>query len=606
MKGGINSLNMDLCMAVAAEGQDVICVVDEADESSIRSAEARRVVVIPLRQNVRQVAVADALVDLVQREGFPAVSWWIGHDVITGETARRAAQVGGGRVAVLHHIHHLSNKLIEGVASEKVQELDVAQRGLLRGAHLVVAVGPSLRRSAEDLLRGDRGPEVVELIPGLAEIEPSALPHKFSTVILGRFEDSAAKTKQLDLSVAAFAQAARDPAGPLGAQPLLTVFGCTESKARRRLDALVEGYAKRRVDVQYLPFEVDRDKLLAEVARQSAVMMLSWYEAFGLVAWEAIAAGVPLVLSRATGAYQQLERMLGNEAERLVAAVNVKAEAEPSKVRLEDVENVAAALHRIAADPSGARERALELRRCLVAAGVTWRRAARALVDACHAIDASPTTIGRRDLQDFVCAEVRIAKSAGVCVALCLVVDSPEKTRTAVSTLASDIARRKGTPADVAARIAARGFDLFLDPPEVRRILADFALTAPVRAYAVVKRAGKETVPSDLMTGLLHARFRKRDLPLRSIRGATAMLAELKAATHAGWKLAGRPEPPPDVAVEPPEKGSLTALAAMMAEAVASAADGREHDVLTLLRIKFAHIYDVDSRSNYRADDAYP
>jgi glycosyltransferase involved in cell wall biosynthesis len=50
------------------------------------------------------------------------------------------------------------------------------------------------------------------------------------------------------------------------------------------------------VNLHALPYTDDRQQLYSELSRASVALMPSWHEGFGLVAWEAIAAGVPLIV----------------------------------------------------------------------------------------------------------------------------------------------------------------------------------------------------------------------------------------------------------------------------------------------------------------------
>lgn len=611
LKGGINALNMDLCIAVAAEEVLVACVVGKENKQAIADAEAKQILLIPFGEEPRDPSVAEQLIEIVRREGFATNSWWIGHDMITGNLAVRAAKLAGGRAAVIHHMHHLTYKLIEGEVSKKVQSRDIEQRELLQGAQLVVVIGPSLSRSADDLLRGaTRRPAIIELIPGLADVKPEDAPSNFAAVVLGRFEDSSAKTKQLDLSVAAFGRAAQNANGPLGHHPNLTIYGSPET-TRTRLSKLVEPYATRRVDLHPLDFEIDRQKLFSEIARKSVVMMLSWYEAFGLVAWEAIAAGVPLIISRATGAYQQLRIMFREEADHLVEAVDIKAAADSSTLREEDVAQVAAALTRIATDPKSARERARDLRQRLIEANISWQIAAQRLIEKCAAVDEfSPAIILQSDQQDFICAESGIVNAGKTAVALCLVVDRSDETRASIGSLAERIARARGTSQESADRIVEQGFASVLDQPEVYREIVNFATTAPIRAYVIVMSRTGLVAPKELrkilFSGLFQERFKKRDLHLHAVCVAQDVLNELTPIVQDQWTRHGRNRPIPAIAAEVPSKRSLMGIALTMAAAVAAVAESGDSAEFKRLRLKFAHIFDFDNRKNYRSDDEYP
>src|SRR5918999_5248329 len=66
-------------------------------------------------------------------------------------------------------------------------------------------------------------------------------------------------------------------------------------------------YADAVVNLHALPYIQDRQQLYSELSKASVALMPSWHEGFGLVAWEAIAAGVPVIVSKHSGVYRLLD-----------------------------------------------------------------------------------------------------------------------------------------------------------------------------------------------------------------------------------------------------------------------------------------------------------
>jgi glycosyltransferase involved in cell wall biosynthesis len=188
-------------------------------------------------------------------------------------------------------------------------------------ADLVLAVGPLLRDTANDLI--SRSKPVHMLIPGLAEIDPQNAPNTFVAFLSGRLSDDAARIKQGHLGIAAFARAqaeARYESRPdtLRRQPKLLLRGVdfegqladsslsAQYDPETELKQFAEKYAQAVVNLHALPYTDDRQQLYSELSRASVALMPSWHEGFGLVAWEAIAAGVPLIVSEHSGVYRLL------------------------------------------------------------------------------------------------------------------------------------------------------------------------------------------------------------------------------------------------------------------------------------------------------------
>jgi glycosyltransferase involved in cell wall biosynthesis len=162
------------------------------------------------------------------------------------------------------------------------------------------------------------------LISGLAEIDPQIAPNTFVAFLSGRLSDDAARIKQGQLGIAAFATAQRDARhegrpDALRKQPKLLLRGVdfegqlgesslsAQQDPETELKEFAEKYAQAVVNLHTLPYTDDRQQLYSELSRSSVALMRSWHEGFGLVAWEAIAAGVPLIVSEHSGVYRLLD-----------------------------------------------------------------------------------------------------------------------------------------------------------------------------------------------------------------------------------------------------------------------------------------------------------
>ena len=135
-----------------------------------------------------------------------------------------------------------------------------------------------------------------------------------------------------------------------------------------------------------LPFDEDREEMLAELGRANAALMLSWHEGFGLTGWEAIAGEVPLVVSRQSGLWKLLEETFGSGvANGLVRSVDVRGADgidETTNFRPEDEKAVKDIILDLAANPDDARRAASELKQRLAEKLIcTWENTARQFVE---------------------------------------------------------------------------------------------------------------------------------------------------------------------------------------------------------------------------------
>jgi glycosyltransferase involved in cell wall biosynthesis len=392
--GGINSFNTDFLSAFGIaynRSAQVICIVASATAEEIEQAAKVYVTLVPLPykplNNLFTQEQGQAGIEALNNKNIsfdPKLTIWLGHDRITGAAACAAAKNAGGRSALIHHMsydHYESYAENSQIAYEKKQE----QATLFRDADIVLAVGPLLRDALKDILGSSK--PVHTLIPGLAEIEPREAPKTFTAFLSGRLGDNAARIKQSYLGVAAFAQAHRDarkdgmPEG-LCSQPKLVLRGIdfeapavqplTQSQPdpETELKIFAEKYANGVINLYTLPFTQDRKTLYNDLSGANVALMPSWHEGFGLVAGEAIAAGVPLLLSKNSGVYHFLEEEFPDAGTGCVYVIDVRGSNNAPFFHAEDLQNSVSALKAIAHKPVEARRKASMLRGLL--SEYTW------------------------------------------------------------------------------------------------------------------------------------------------------------------------------------------------------------------------------------------
>jgi glycosyltransferase involved in cell wall biosynthesis/tetratricopeptide (TPR) repeat protein len=399
--GGINAFNADLLEAVAAgfwERVESVCVVLDASEDEIQRFRDRGIILVSLGlRDQRQMpatlepqawAALTTCLDSL-RAGDHNHIVWLGHDRITGSIALEAQRQRGGESAL---IHHMSYERYEAFAegSQAAETKRSEQSALFKEAGHIFAVGPLLAESLADLT--DRSDGHV-LIPGLAEIEPRMVaPRVFKVLLSGRLSPDTRKIKQAYLGLAGFGHAValcdgnsgypdilrgeREPAMRLRGVDFENDVSLDAQGAEAELRAFVESHAGRVLPLSFLPFTQDRKTLFEELRQSSVALMPSWHEGFGLVAWEAIAAGVPVIVSRKSGVYRLLDELglCGR-----VLSVDPKGSNMQPFFRDEDRAEVAMRLIDVAKEPEAWRRKADRLRQHLLD-DYTWRRCAEALV----------------------------------------------------------------------------------------------------------------------------------------------------------------------------------------------------------------------------------
>ena len=307
--GGINSFNYDFVKALGVafhDTIDVFCVVPRATDTDIQDARHSFVTLVHLPNPPESEALEAAhAAEIVRCLGdvVDANTVWIGHDIFTGEAAAEAAPQTRSRAALLNHMSYVAYKAFQSGSAQQAREKSRRQQAMFVRADSLFAVGPLLR---EDLSALVRGSEPHMIVPGLPEVEPMEPPKRWTMILFGRLNPETDRIKQGRLGVVSFARAYRNALDQAGLamvlrDPRLKLFG-VDSRDEEDLRALAAEQAGAVVDIHPLPFETDRKVLLMELAQASVAVMPSWHEGFGLVGWEAIGAGVPLVLSIRSGA----------------------------------------------------------------------------------------------------------------------------------------------------------------------------------------------------------------------------------------------------------------------------------------------------------------
>ena len=390
--GGINAFNTDFLGAFARDFQgnvQVICLVTSADAQDIDKAKDVNVTLVTLpyipQDKIFAKDQAQTAIHELKTRGInfePENTIWLGHDRISGEAAVAAAKLAGGRSAL---IHHMSYEAYEGFAENSLtaNKKTQNQKRLFEQADVLLAVGPLLHEALAELLDKD-SKDIHCLIPGLAGIEPrKTAPTKFRAFLSGRLSDDAKKIKQGHLGIAGFGLAikiAHQQNSPrmLTHEPQMILRGVDfESKQNYAQDSITsiendwqqfaENYSEKRINLWTLPYTQDRDQLYDELKKSSVALMPSWHEGFGLVAWEAIAAGVPLIVSKNSGVCRLLDQKYQDG---LVKVIDINGKTQAPFFTDNDLDAVAKAIKAIADDVENARGRAAELRSRL--AGYTW------------------------------------------------------------------------------------------------------------------------------------------------------------------------------------------------------------------------------------------
>ncbi|WP_162688623.1 MULTISPECIES: caspase family protein [unclassified Streptomyces] len=375
--GGLSTLNRHLCVALAAAGARVFCVVLGAEDSEVADAATKGVALLchpgaPGAPEYGRLTRRPALPPGVEPDLI------IGHARITGPAAAHLHEDFFPGARRLHFVHMAPDEIewhkLDDTTdkADRAEERTEIERRLGASAHRVVAVGPRLHARFRNELCDTEAPEPLRLDPGFdlpgstlptVRTPPPGSPHK--VLLLGRTDD--ARLKGVDLAARACGLV-HDLRTKASAEPIeLVVRGAPRTTADVQQDTIRTWSGNPGLPVVVRAYSSEPGRLEADMMRASVVVMPSRSEGFGLVGREAIIRGVPILVSANSGLAQLLREHLGDDADHLIVPMTGKDD--------EDAAVWAARIEKCLVDREAAFTR-IAAARGRLAARVTWAGAA--------------------------------------------------------------------------------------------------------------------------------------------------------------------------------------------------------------------------------------
>ena len=382
--GGVSTFNRELCRAFVKEGYQVWCYVPDAKPEEITQAKDEDGVCLlsapreaqanqDARLRNRPVLPAGAAPDLI-----------ISHDRITGPAATSLVENHFPKSKHVLFIH-TAPKQIEWFkeqgddttatgTSELRRQLQIS---LARKAHLVEGVGPKLQQAIGNELHALTPPKTaLEFLPGLeTPFRDASPPPANECLVLGRAED--ADLKGLDIAARAMAKLLAAPHQTITPTPVLVIRGAPIGTGDDLRNDLMQKTHLGANHLHIREYSSDVDVIRQDMLSSTLVLMPSRTEGFGLAALEAIALGIPVLVSDQSGLAETLHALVPEHAKNCVVHISA------------DLETDATAWERkidfVLSDKLAAFTRANELRNALVP-HLSWEKAVRSLVEAISAL----------------------------------------------------------------------------------------------------------------------------------------------------------------------------------------------------------------------------
>lgn len=330
--GGVDAFNEDLCKAMAYvvdhSSVAVICLIFGTVETHyIGEYREKGIYIVDYTESENEDKIESC--NGARKEVLNAISCesyiWIGHDLHTGEQAFNLSNAKNKKekCAVIFHTDYFSMHIDQpDVQRRKKTGIDYntksqMQEELARKADWVFCIGPVVYERFKNLHN------VFEIIPGLDANLLKNNPGEYKLIMTaGRFSQSTEYQKKWTEVCYAIGEAL-DYMIDHGTKPLdykVLVCGFCEDygeeeieRKRKKIISDIQKQTKNNIQItiDFHNFDSERTNYLKKLAKSNIFVMGSWKESFGMVAWEALSMGIPIVVSESSGVYQYMEKELG-------------------------------------------------------------------------------------------------------------------------------------------------------------------------------------------------------------------------------------------------------------------------------------------------------
>lgn len=379
-RGGLSTVNRELAIALAQTGVETAVLVPQAFEADIIAGSNANVAVVA----PAQIPGLTARESLLLRPVFAEQSWQpdvvIGHGRLLGPYAAAQQQQFFPEARRVHFVHTDAEQLEaakeepggnSNMLSANVRRL--LERDLAQSADLVVGVGPLLAETMNDeLISATTNPKVICLVPGLRQafdVSSSSPPVKNKILIVGRADDF--KSKGIDIAAEALLRITDQWPPSRQHSPTLVIRGIpdqAEDDVKRQLEDIFGD----RVPYTLRPYSESENDVLEDISQARMLLMPSRHEGFGLAAYEAIASGVPVLISAESGLAQFLQQSaIDTFPSSIVTTRNTSTQLY--------IDKWVEAIQRILDAPEHARTQAIHLR-TEIKNKVTWKKSVSALI----------------------------------------------------------------------------------------------------------------------------------------------------------------------------------------------------------------------------------
>ncbi|XP_070540941.1 uncharacterized protein [Ptychodera flava] len=346
-KGGISTVHRQIAKQAKDAGFDVyVTSLDELSKEDRLDAEKKEINVI---QAVPKGSEKPELsfINITHKTYFPDLETLENLDVIIGHipvTADGALDIGkhrlkGKRVFQFAHVIPEDTDVFkEGANPKKTQNKEKRIMELAEQSDAFFSVGPRIYNNYDGKFHCLKNWVHKQYIPypddGFFDLEitPPEPNHPVRILTVGRV-DGVAHLKGYDIMAEALSKVCEQYAGMSMPLPKWDIRGIPEDKHVESRN-FIDGY-KRSKYLQYVLHPYGTQKEIMEDLKQSHLFIMpSRSEPFGMVGMEAIAAGLPVLVTRHSGLADFIEKHFDVDAERMIVDVGLNDYARESDIEV--------------------------------------------------------------------------------------------------------------------------------------------------------------------------------------------------------------------------------------------------------------------------------
>ncbi|XP_070536388.1 uncharacterized protein [Ptychodera flava] len=338
-KGGISTIHREISVLAKETGVDVYSTVLEAGDVDKEDAQQKGITLIT--PTINPYLPADEKTPrlswfLLHRSFFPDladvpnVKVIIGHAPITNEAAIQIKEVFPN--AKVYLFNHVIPEDIEAFKDawtpQRVQERERKIQNSAGKATAVFSVGPRMFDHFNNKFRAlNPAPLHMKYLPRPSqkffEVAMQNLPEikRMRVITFGRIR-GVEKLKGYDLVAAALSKVAEAYHDVFESPPVWVIRGIPKGEHKETEAFLKKNIRSGHLDVKLYPYG-SQDDIIVDLQQSHLCIMASRTEPFGLVGLEAIAAGIPTLITKHSGLAQYLENQFAVHAQSMVVDVGI-------------------------------------------------------------------------------------------------------------------------------------------------------------------------------------------------------------------------------------------------------------------------------------------